>query len=62
MIVPNFKITICELNHYFSVHCVLFGLFLLHLSYNRGHMRGGHKSMTHPQETNVIQLKHYKYH
>ena len=27
MKVPNFKITICDLNHYFSVHCVLFVLF-----------------------------------
>lgn len=25
---PNFKITICVLNHYLSVHCVLFVLFL----------------------------------
>ena len=25
---PNFKITICSLNHYLSVHCVLFVLFL----------------------------------
>lgn len=25
---PNFKITICGLNHYLSVHCVLFVLFL----------------------------------
>ena len=24
---PNFKITICGLNHYHSVHCVLFVLF-----------------------------------
>lgn len=24
---PNFKITICDLNHYFSAHCVLFGFF-----------------------------------
>ncbi len=24
---PNFKITICVLNHYLSVHCVLFVLF-----------------------------------
>ena len=29
---PNFKITICDLSHYFSAHCVLFGFFLLHLS------------------------------
>lgn len=24
---PNFKITICGLNYYLSVHCVLFVLF-----------------------------------
>lgn len=39
MKVPNFEITICDLNHYFYVHCALFGLFLLHLCYKRGHMR-----------------------
>ena len=35
---PNFKITICGLNLYFSVHCVLFGL-LLHLCYRWGNRR-----------------------
>lgn len=35
---PNFKITICGLNLYFSVHCVSFGLFL-HLCYRWGNRR-----------------------
>lgn len=36
MKVPNFKITICNLDLYFLVHCVLFGLFFTTLMLQMG--------------------------